>query len=334
MSSPFVGIAVKKARQLASAKKKKGIETEILRSRPVAHGTAEYNGTVVRGMYNVPRRSISQECFNTVVRDLTVKPRTATGIVPTPYPLFVVTETWLSVPKFYGLRVFGRPSESRCTDGHATDCVFDGKPRDYQVPVIEALHRIFARGGGAGAGALLNADCGTGKTSMAIMAACRIKRKCAIVVHNGDLATQWVSRIREFVPGACVGMVQSDRIEVEGMDFVVFMAQSVVSGRYDKDAKRIFGSFGLLVIDEAHHWAARTLSKTMGKFPARCVLGLSATIERKDGLGFVLPWFFGDVAVRVKRESAGGVVVRVHRIYKGKAREIQMRGGAPSWPKL
>ncbi len=326
MSNPFKGLAVRKATKKRK-KKSQEIETEVLRTRPVQCSTADYEGTIVRGMFNVPRRSLPQEFLQTVIRDLTVTPRSSTGIVPTSYPLFVVTETWLSVPRFYGLRVFGKPRELRCIDGHEISCEFSGRPREYQVPVIEALSRIFARGGGPGAGALLNADCGTGKTSMAIMVACRLKRKCAIVVHNGDLASQWVNRLHEFVPQASVGVVQSDRVEVEGKDFVVFMAQSVVSGRYDKEANRVFGSFGFLVIDEAHHWAARTLSRTMSKFPARSILGLSATIDRKDGLGFVLPWFFGDVAVKVNRVSQGGVTVRVHRIHKGKAREILMRGG-------
>ena len=105
------------------------------------------------------------------------------------------------------------------------------------------------------------------------------------------------------------------------------------SGRYDADRERVFGSFGLLIVDECHHWAAPTLSKTMSRFPARCVLALSATPNRKDGLGFVLPYFFGPTVARVKRNSTGKLRVEIINVPSGKAREIRLRNGRTCLPK-
>ena len=87
-----------------------------------------------------------------------------------------------------------------------------------------------------------------------------------------------------------------------------------------------------LIVDECHHWVAETLSKTLSKFPARCVLGLTATPERRDGCGFALPYFFGPTTVRMKRIGQS-VQVKVIKIPCGKAKEIFGRNGKPILPR-
>ena len=128
------------------------------------------------------------------------------------------------------------------------------------MPVLDALRGVFAGHTATGGGALLEADCGVGKTFMGIAAAAAHGRKTAVVVNKGDLQDQWRERFSTFAPTAKVGVVRSDTIEVDGFDVVIFMAQSVCSGRYDADKARVFGGFGLLIVDECHHWAAPTSS--------------------------------------------------------------------------
>ena len=315
------------------------ITTEILRKSPMPAGPVSLppGGSIIRGMYNVRVDSLTPKVLHEVIDALTAKPKVnaAYGAAgkSVEYPLYSLSKTWLSVPRFYGLTRFGECAESRLVDGETIQISLTTAPRPYQVPVLDALRGVFAGHTATGGGALLEADCGVGKTFMGIAAAAAHGRKTAVVVNKGDLQDQWRERFSTFAPTAKVGVVRSDTIEVDGFDVVIFMAQSVCSGRYDADKARVFGGFGLLIVDECHHWAAPTLSKTMSRFPARCILALSATPDRRDGLGFVLPYFFGPTLARVKRNSTGKLRVEIINVRSGKARDIRLRNGRSCLPK-
>ena len=324
----FVGLNVAAHPRIEEQRERKtssGMTTTVRRSKPHTYATTR-PGAVVRGMYNVRVASLTPEQISMIEAKLTVKPRVnptfATGRA-TRYPLFFRSNTWLSVPRFYGMSTLGAPEESRLSDGESLQSTLTMQPRDYQIRVLDALQSIFSVPHAPGAGAILEADCGTGKTAMAIAAACRHGRRTAIVVHKSDLQQQWVERLKAFTEGGSVGTVRGDKIDADH-DFVIFMAQSVVTGRYPKE---LFEAFGLLIVDEAHHWAAPTLSKTMAYFPSRCLLALTATPDRKDGLGFVLPWYFGTTVALVKRQAQSGVTVEIVRRASGRAKEIRLRNG-------
>ena len=84
---------------------------------------------------------------------------------------------------------------------------------------------------------------------MALYIACKFKVKTLIIVHKTFLLNQWMERIKQFT-NAKVGIIQQNKIEVEGKDFVVGMLQSIAKDKYDYD---VFMDFGLLIFDEAHH---------------------------------------------------------------------------------
>jgi superfamily II DNA or RNA helicase len=106
------------------------------------------------------------------------------------------------------------------------------------------------------------------------------------------------------------------------------MIQTVVlrSGNAEFDA--IMRGFGTVIVDEAHHIAAPWFGKALFVLPARHVLGLSATPNRGDGLGFVLPWLLGPVAFSAARDDAGGVDVEV-LVYRNQETQVERldRGG-------
>jgi superfamily II DNA or RNA helicase len=72
----------------------------------------------------------------------------------------------------------------------------------------------------------------------------------------------------------------------------------------------IFQQFGFTIIDECHHISAETFSNALFKVVTKNMLGLSATMTRKDGLTKVFKMFLGDVAVKIKREGTDDVEVR------------------------
>ncbi|MBO75566.1 MAG: hypothetical protein CMD33_09865, partial [Flavobacteriales bacterium] len=277
------------------------MKVEVLRSQPIGRSQS-VGQTIVKCMYNVRKDSYPDADLERLRNACTAKPRTHDGSV-VQYKLYVETDRFLCVPRFIGLSLLGYPQEDRTTDGEPMNhgVTLAVQPRGYQSSVLDAIQHVIARGGGCGAGGMLVAGCGTGKTYCGINTAVRHRRKTAILVNKSDLQSQWKERILQFVNNATVGIVQGSTVETE-CDFVIFMAQSISTGKYGPE---VFQPFGLLIVDEAHHWAAKTLSKTMTKFSARAVIGLSATPNRKDGLGYALEYFFGSPIATISRMTEG-----------------------------
>lgn len=141
--------------------------------------------------------------------------------------------------------------------------------------------------------------CGNGKTVMALFIAAKLGRRTMVVVHKEFLMNQWRERIRQFLPGASVGKIQGPVFDVDH-DIVLCMLQTLCVR--DLDAARLAG-FGLVIVDECHHTSAQAFSKALHKVNFRYSLGLTATIQRKDGLGYIFQWFLGDVCHRARQES-------------------------------
>jgi superfamily II DNA or RNA helicase len=72
----------------------------------------------------------------------------------------------------------------------------------------------------------------------------------------------------------------------------------------------VFQSFGFTIIDEVHHISSQTFSNALFKIVTKYMLGLSATMNRKDGTSYVFKMFLGDVIYKGKREDKFHVCVR------------------------
>jgi superfamily II DNA or RNA helicase len=118
---------------------------------------------------------------------------------------------------------------------------------------------------------------------------------------------QWFERIHQFLPKARVGKIQGPIVDVEDKDIVLCMLQSLISKDYEQ---KIFDDFGLTIIDEVHHISSQTFSNALFKVVTKNMLGLSATMDRKDGTTSVFKMFLGDVIHKVERTSSDNVEVR------------------------
>jgi len=121
---------------------------------------------------------------------------------------------------------------------------------------------------------------------------------------------QWIERIADFLPSARVGKIQANKLEIEGKDIVLGMIQTLFSRDFPANT---FESFGLLIIDEVHHIGSEMFSKTLLKIVTPYVLGISATVERKDKLTKVLYMFIGPKIYSEERNQDDAVMV--HGIY-------------------
>ena len=196
------------------------------------------------------------------------------------------------VPRYWGEDKFGSASGFFCNVHDATNLKFSGTLRsELQKHAADStIEQLWDRGGG-----VLSMPTGAGKTTIALFVACALKLKTLVVVHKSFLMDQWNERIRQFVPSASIGRIQQNTIDVEDHDIVLGMLQSIAMHEYEP---YVFEGFGLVVYDEVHVVPAPVFSRAMFKTCAPCMLGLSATPERKDGLSHVINWFVGPMFFR------------------------------------
>jgi superfamily II DNA or RNA helicase len=200
------------------------------------------------------------------------------------------------IPRYF---LADRPiEEDKRPEPARVDIKFHGQLRE-ATRQVEAFNKAVETGHG-----VLSLPCGYGKTTVALAIACALGYRTMIIVHKSFLADQWRERIEQFVPGAKIGIVQQNKKEVEGCDFVIAMLQSLSQKEYSFGD---FDSVGTVIVDEAHHICAKVFSQSLFKMCPRHIYGLSATPERKDGLTKVLHWFMGPTFFAVERKNQADV---------------------------
>ena len=216
------------------------------------------------------------------------------------FPIYKESDKRIYVPRYYGLQKFGIPDKCSISDGiHCENLEFRGTLREQQlIPVnnfIKSASDPLKRGG------IISVPCGFGKTIMSVYIACHFKKKTMFVSHKDFLNQQFLETVKQFVPSAKVGIIKQSKIDVEGKDVVIASLQSLAMRDYDLN---IFKDFGLVIIDEVHHLGAEIFCRAFNKMNVSMILGLSATLNRKDGMRKVFEYFIGkSVYKHVKKEQ-------------------------------
>lgn len=232
--------------------------------------------------------------------ELTLKPKTyGTKKTDDTFEVWHHAPPRIWVPRYYGLMKWGVPDGA--ADGRSVgapmhaDAVFVGtlkRERPPQTRIVAHIERVLCSPLG---GAMLQVGCGTGKTVCALALAAKLGRRTMVLVNNQKtLEPQWVERINQFVPGARVGFLRQKKVQIEDVDIVVGSIQSLMKREYDQ---ALLDTIGFVVVDECHHIGARCFAQCMRQLKARYTLGLSATPNRKDGLGKYVRWMLGPVVV-------------------------------------
>ena len=253
--------------------------------------------------YAIRLDSFSTDMLDELKQTLTVTPETnADYTVAESYKVYQVSKNFIMIP-----RNFRTCDHTVLRDGTSVGLVFSGrlKTETCQIEAVEAVvSGLRSKGSG-----ILSLPTGYGKTTVALYILSKISQKTLIVVHKEFLMTQWIERINQFLPGARVGKIQGSVTDVENKDIVIGMLQSLSKKEYEKNT---FSDFGMTIIDETHHVCTRSFSRLFSRVNTRYLLGLSATLERKDGLTYVLHWFLGPTLFKVERKAQKQV--RVEKI--------------------
>jgi superfamily II DNA or RNA helicase len=151
----------------------------------------------------------------------------------------------------------------------------------------------------------------THNTVIGLYAISELGKKAMIVVHKDFLLGQWKERIEQFLPDARVGLIKAKVVDVVDKDIVIASLQSLSMKEYPAD---VFKGIGFVVIDEVHRTGTEVFSLALHKMNFKYSLGLSATIQRKDGLSRVFTWFIGDVVYKKKRKQ-DNVRVAIREFY-------------------
>jgi len=214
------------------------------------------------------------------------------------FPVYLESKKKLYIPKYYGLKTYGKANVNKISEGDDIheNVVFKGDLRANQLNPVEKY--ISAAKDETKMGGILQLPPGWGKTVMALHIFSVLRKKTLIIVHKDFLLKQWKERINQYLPSARIGYIKQSVFQTTNVDIVIGSLQTICARDMDKD----YG-FGLVIVDECHHMGARVFSQALHKMNYRYSLGLSATVNRLDGLSKVFKWFLGDVVFKAKRNK-------------------------------
>jgi superfamily II DNA or RNA helicase len=158
----------------------------------------------------------------------------------------------------------------------------DLEPRPYQREAVDAWLRANGRG-------IVVLPTGAGKTVVAYHAMAQLGVRTLVVVPTIELLRQWRAGIRERL-----GVAEENVGAIGGGERT---AGPITVITYDSAAmpRRRLDGYGLLVFDEVHHLPAASYRAIAKKSTAPWRLGLSATLQRADGLHLDLEQLIGPV---------------------------------------
>jgi len=165
---------------------------------------------------------------------------------------------------------------------------FTGKLKSQQKKAVDAL---FEQSNG-----VFVASTGFGKTVTGLALIAKRKVSTLILVHNRQLAEQWLERIKVFLANVEVGSLLGgkDKLTYE-VDVATY--QSLVS-RNGIDIKPAIEKYGQILIDECHHLPASNYECLIKSVNAKYIHGFTATPKRQDGLEKLMHFQIGSVVYK------------------------------------
>ena len=143
---------------------------------------------------------------------------------------------------------------------------------------------------------IINAWVSWGKTFTALAIANKLQQKTLIVTHTISLRSQWEKEAQK-VFGITPGIIGSGRYEIDA-PIVIGNVQTLY--RRMKDINNVFGT---IILDEMHHVSSPTFTRIVDASKARYKIGLTGTMERKDGRHVIFRDYFNTNVYKPPKEN-------------------------------
>lgn len=143
---------------------------------------------------------------------------------------------------------------------------------------------------------IINAWTSWGKTFTGLAIAGKLGQKTLVVVHTTSLRNQWAEEV-EKVFGFKPDIIGSGKFDIN-TPVVIGNTQSLY-----RKIPEVAKEFGTILLDEMHHVSSPTFSRIVDTNYARYKIGLSGTIQRKDGKHVVFRDYFGSKIFKPPKEN-------------------------------
>ena len=159
---------------------------------------------------------------------------------------------------------------------------------------------------------VLAATTAFGKTVVACRLIAARNTNTLVLVHRQQLLDQWVARLRAFldIEADRVGVIRGGRKRPTGFIDVATVQSLVRKG----EVSDLVAEYGQLVVDECHHLSAVSFEAVARAAKAKYVLGLSATVTRKDGHHPIIFMQCGPIRYRVDARKQAAARPFSHRV--------------------
>jgi len=158
---------------------------------------------------------------------------------------------------------------------------------------------------------ILSATTAFGKTIVALYILASRKQKTLILVHRKQLQDQWKQIIHDFLGSDInVGTIGSGNNNPTGIIDIALLQSLNKKGKIDA----IIKNYGQLIVDECHHISAPSFERIVKSFTGKYTLGLTATLNRKDGQQPIIMMNLGPVRLKVDPKSEISKSSYIHNV--------------------
>jgi superfamily II DNA or RNA helicase len=164
---------------------------------------------------------------------------------------------------------------------------------EFRFPLRESQQAVYDQ---IDSSAIINAWVSWGKTFTGLAIAAKLGQKTLVITHTVPLRNQWAKEVQK-VFGIEAGIIGSGRFELDA-PIVIGNTQSLY-----RNIEKIKREFGTIILDEMHHVSSPTFSKILDTNYCKYKIGLSGTIERKDGKHVVFRDYFGPKLFQPPKEN-------------------------------
>tara|TARA_R100001463_G_scaffold59910_1_gene112188 strand:- start:33 stop:1181 length:1149 start_codon:yes stop_codon:yes gene_type:complete len=167
------------------------------------------------------------------------------------------------------------------------------EPLDFKFTLRDSQQSVYDEVQGS---CIINAWVSWGKTFTALAIANKLAQKTLIVTHTLALRGQWEKEVQK-VFGVTAGVIGSGKFEIDS-PFVVGNVQTLY-----RNIDKITKEFGTIILDEMHHVSSPTFTRIVDASRAKNKIGLTGTLQRKDGRHVVFRDYFSSTVFKPPKEN-------------------------------